>query len=205
MSLILQLDNIFKWVDLGETRVEILKGVSIKVQSGEFLAIMGASGSGKSTLLNLIGLLDTPSSGSLMLGNRETSHLNEEELAEARANKIGFIFQSFNLLSYMTARQNIELPMEYTQRPDPQGRSRDLLERMRLGHRAHAYPTTLSGGEKQRVAIARAMANEPSLLLADELMQELNRAGATILLVTHDEQVAKRAKTIVRMRDGRFV
>jgi putative ABC transport system ATP-binding protein len=196
-----------------------LKGISLCVQAGEFIAIMGASGSGKSTLLNLIGLLDTPSSGSLKVAGREASHLSEDELAVVRAHSIGFIFQSFNLLSYMTARQNIELPMGYAHRADARERSDRLLAQMRLEHRQHAYPTTLSGGERQRVAIARSLANAPSLLLADEptgsldshtgmeileLMQDLNRGGATILLVTHDGQVAKRAKRILRMSDGRL-
>jgi ABC-type lipoprotein export system ATPase subunit len=219
MSFILELTNVNKFVDLGQTRLEILKGISLRVQAGEFIAIMGASGSGKSTLLNLIGLLDTPSSGSLKVGGREAAHLSEDELARERAHSIGFIFQSFNLLPYMTARQNIELPLEYTQKAEVHKRSERLLAQMHLEHRADAYPKTLSGGERQRVAIARSLANEPSLILADEptgaldsktgedimmLMQTLNRAGATILLVTHDEHIAKRAKRILHMRDGRL-
>lgn len=219
MSELMRLENIFKWVGDGAGRTEILKGVSLNLQAGEFIAIMGASGSGKSTLLNVIGLLDTPSAGSLKMLGRETSHMAEDELAQVRSQAIGFIFQSFNLLPYMTARQNVELPMGYTRRADKHERSRRLLEKMRLDHREEAYPATLSGGEKQRVAIARALANEPSLLLADEptgaldsrigaeilqLMQDLNRAGATIVLVTHDEQVARKAHRILRIRDGRF-
>jgi len=219
VSELMRLENIFKWVGDGAGRTEILKGVSLNLQAGEFIAIMGASGSGKSTLLNVIGLLDTPSAGSLKMLGRETSHMAEDELAQVRSQAIGFIFQSFNLLPYMTARQNVELPMGYTRRADKHERSRRLLEKMRLDHREEAYPATLSGGEKQRVAIARALANEPSLLLADEptgaldsrigaeilqLMQDLNRAGATIVLVTHDEQVARKAHRILRIRDGRF-
>jgi ABC-type lipoprotein export system ATPase subunit len=219
MNEILRLENIYKWVDLGNTRVEILKGISMTVKKGEFIAIMGASGSGKSTLLNLIGLLDVPSAGSLKIVGKEASHLSEDELAQLRSHSIGFIFQSFNLLPYLTAKQNVELPMGYSHRSDMHERSRQLLSQMHLDHRDSAYPTTLSGGEKQRVAIARSLANEPPLLLADEptgaldsktgaeimeLMGELNRSGATILLVTHDEQVAKRAQRIMRMRDGRF-
>jgi len=219
MSELMRLENIFKWVGDGAGRTEILKDVSLNLQAGEFIAIMGASGSGKSTLLNVIGLLDTPSAGSLKMLGKETSHMAEDELAQVRSQAIGFIFQSFNLLPYMTARQNVELPMGYTRRADKHERSRRLLAQMRLDHREEAYPTTLSGGEKQRVAIARALANEPSLLLADEptgaldsrigaeilqLMQDLNRAGATIILVTHDEQVARKAHRILRIRDGRF-
>ena len=143
----------------------------------------------------------------------------EDELAKVRSHSIGFIFQSFNLLSYLTARQNVELPMGYTHRADRHDRSRQLLAQMRLDHRENAYPTTLSGGEKQRVAIARSLANEPALLLADEptgaldsktgkevmdLLGELNRGGATIILVTHDENVARRAQRIMRMKDGRI-
>jgi len=219
MAEVMRLENIFKWVGEAESRVDILKGISLSIQSGEFVAIMGASGSGKSTLLNLIGLLDTPSAGSLKMLERETAHMPEDELSEMRARSIGFIFQSFNLLPYLTARQNVELPMGYTQRTDRQERSIQLLTQMRLDHRINAYPTTLSGGEKQRVAIARSLANEPQLLLADEptgaldsktgyevmeLLGELNRQGATIVLVTHDENVAKRAQRTLRMRDGKF-
>jgi len=219
MAEVMRLENIFKWVGEAESRVDILKGISLSIQSGEFVAIMGASGSGKSTLLNLIGLLDTPSAGSLKMLERETAHMPEDELSEMRARSIGFIFQSFNLLPYLTARQNVELPMGYTQRTDRQERSIQLLTQMRLDHRINAYPTTISGGEKQRVAIARSLANEPQLLLADEptgaldsktgyevmeLLGELNRQGATIVLVTHDENVAKRAQRTLRMRDGKF-
>jgi len=219
MAEVMRLENIFKWVAKRKAAFDILKGISLSIQSGEFVAIMGASGSGKSTLLNLIGLLDTPSAGSLKMLERETAHMPEDELSEMRARSIGFIFQSFNLLPYLTARQNVELPMGYTQRTDRQERSIQLLTQMRLDHRINAYPTTLSGGEKQRVAIARSLANEPQLLLADEptgaldsktgyevmeLLGELNRQGATIVLVTHDENVAKRAQRTLRMRDGKF-
>jgi ABC-type lipoprotein export system ATPase subunit len=219
MSELMRLENIFKWVGEGEGRTEILKGISLTLQAGEFTAIMGASGSGKSTLLNLIGLLDTPSAGSLKMLGKETSHLTEDELAKVRAHAIGFIFQSFNLLPYLTARQNVELPMGYTRQADKHERSRRLLAQMHLDHRENAYPATLSGGEKQRVAIARSLANEPPVLLADEptgaldsktgkevmdLLSALNRGGATVLLVTHDETVARRAQRIMRMKDGRF-
>lgn len=215
---ILKLANVHKWVGDGPERIQILRGISFSLNAGEFVAIMGASGSGKSTLMNLIGLLDVPSAGSLKLLGREASRLAEDELAALRAESIGFIFQSFNLLPYLSAQENIELPMSYAhERQTLHERSRELLVEMNLSHRARAYPTTLSGGERQRVAIARALANHPKLLLADEptgaldsqtgvqimnLLGELNKKGATIVVVTHDETVAKRARRIIRMKDG---
>ena len=189
------------------------------VDAGEFIAIMGASGSGKSTLLNLIGLLDLPSAGQLWINGKDAAILPEDELAQIRAHTIGFIFQSFNLLPYLTAMENVALPMGYTHRTETIERSRTLLTQMNLQHRLFARPNTLSGGEKQRVAIARALANEPPLLLADEptgaldsktgiqimdLLGELNKNGATVIVVTHDENVAKRAQRVLRMRDGKF-
>lgn len=219
MSAVLELEDVHKWVDLGGQRIDILKGITLRVERGEFIAIMGASGSGKSTLLNLIGLLDLPSAGVLRINDHAAQSLPEDQLARLRAHSLGFIFQSFNLIPYLTARQNVELPMSYTHREDRHARSAHLLERMHLAHRGEAYPATLSGGERQRVAIARALANEPPLLLADEptgaldsktgadimgLIQDLNRGGATVVLVTHDEQVARRAHRILRMRDGLF-
>ncbi len=219
MMELMRLEGICKYVGEGQGRTDILKGVSMTLQAGEFIAIMGASGSGKSTLLNVIGLLDSPSSGRFLLNGHDASTLSEDELAHTRARTIGFIFQSFNLLSYLTAMENVMLPMGYTHHPSPEERSQALLEQMNMQHRLHARPSTLSGGEKQRVAIARALANDPPLLLADEptgaldsktgvqimdLLNELNRKGAAIVVVTHDENVAKRAHRILRMRDGRF-
>ncbi len=220
MAEILRLENVHKWVGEGEARIEILKGVSMTLNEGDFVAIMGASGSGKSTLLNLIGLLDVPSAGALLVGGKDVSKLMDDEMASLRAKTIGFIFQSFNLLPYLTARENVELPMSYTHRSDKTHRSQELLEQMNLSHRVNAYPTTLSGGERQRVAIARSLANEPALLLADEptgaldsktgvqilsLMTDLHQRGSTIVLVTHDEQVGRKAQKIMKMSDGRFV
>lgn len=219
MNEILRLDRVSKWVGEGEGRTDILQEVSLVVKQGEFVAIMGPSGSGKSTLLNLIGLLDSPSSGSIWMLGKDTALLNENTLATLRAQSIGFIFQTFNLLPYLTARQNIALPLAYTRNPEAPGRVEKLLQRVKLTHRAGAYPTTLSGGEKQRVAIARALANEPTLLLADEptgaldtvtggqilgFLGELHHGGATLLLITHDESVAHRAQRILFLRDGRF-
>jgi len=215
----MRLQEIYKWVGDGDARTEILKGVSMTVDAGEFIAIMGASGSGKSTLLNLIGLLDLPSAGQLWINGKDAAILPEDELAQIRAHTIGFIFQSFNLLPYLTAMENVALPMGYTHRTETIERSRTLLTQMNLQHRLFARPNTLSGGEKQRVAIARALANEPPLLLADEptgaldsktgiqimdLLGELNKNGATVIVVTHDENVAKRAQRVLRMRDGKF-
>ena len=211
--------DVHQWYGVDAGRTEVLRGVSLQVPKGEFLAIMGASGSGKSTLMNLIGLLDSPSAGHIFFDGRDVSKLTEDESAQLRASSIGFIFQSFNLLPYLTACENIELGMTYGQRPNARQRALDLLSRVRLDHRAQAYPRTLSGGERQRVAIARALANEPLLILADEptgaldsrtgveileLIGELHRQGTTVILVTHDDAVARRAQRIVRMKDGRF-
>jgi putative ABC transport system ATP-binding protein len=219
MAEVLQLQNIQKWVGQGSGRTDILRGVSMVLNQGEFIAIMGASGSGKSTLLNMIGLLDRPSAGSMRLLGREVATVADDEQATLRSQHLGFIFQSFHLLPYLSAQENIELPMLYTRRADRAARAKALLEQMSLTHRRNAYPGTLSGGERQRVAIARAFANEPTLILADEptgaldsktgvqildLLSALHRAGRTIIVVTHDENVAKRAQRTLRMVDGRF-
>jgi len=216
---LMRLDNIHKWIGDGESRIEILKGISLTFKSGEFTAIMGASGSGKSTLLNMIGLLDSPSAGQIFINGKDVATLADDDLAQVRAHSIGFIFQSFNLLSYLNARDNVLLPMSYTKRENATERSEMLLSQMNMQHRLTAYPTTLSGGEKQRVAIARSLANNPPLLLADEptgaldsktgaqiltLLKELNHQGTAIVLVTHDESVASHAQRILHMRDGRF-
>jgi putative ABC transport system ATP-binding protein len=219
MGEILRLENVCKSVGEGDSRLSILNNVSMSLFAGEFVAIMGASGSGKSTLLNILGLLDLPSSGTFTLLGKEVSKLDENELALFRARSIGFIFQSFNLLSYLTAEQNVVLPMGYTHHSGAHARGQDLLAQVNLSHRANAYPTTLSGGERQRVAIARALANEPALILADEptgaldsktgvqimdMIGELHRKGTTVIVVTHDETIARRAQKVMRMRDGRF-
>ncbi len=216
---LLRLEHVSKWVSEGEGRTDILKKVSLSLRAGEFLAIMGASGSGKSTLLNILGLLDSASEGMIRLAGQDISKLSEDELAALRAKTIGFVFQTFNLLPYLTAQENVELPMAYTQREDAHIRSRKLLTDMKLEHRLKAYPKTLSGGERQRVAIARALANEPSLILADEptgsldshsgsqvmdLLNDLHRKGTTVVLVTHDDHIAQRAQRVLHMTDGRF-
>jgi ABC-type lipoprotein export system ATPase subunit len=216
---IVRLEHIYKWAGEGESRISILNGIDLSLQSGEYLAIMGASGCGKSTLLHLIGLLDVPSSGSIHFLGRETSTLTDKEASTLRAHSIGFVFQTFNLLSYLTSQENVALPMGYVGRPDTEARSLELLKKMKMEHRVTAYPSTMSGGERQRVAIARALANEPALILADEptgaldshtgkqimdFLSELHRLGSTILLVTHDETIARRADRILHMRDGQF-
>ena len=215
---ILRLEGVQKWVGEDSSRLLILRGISFVVNAGEFVAIMGASGSGKSTLMNLIGLLDSPSAGTLSVLGQEVSRLSEDRLARLRAESIGFIFQSFNLLPYLNAQENVELPMSYAHARDTQReRSGQLLSEMQLSHRSGAYPATLSGGERQRVAIARSLVNHPKLLLADDptgaldsktgiqimnLLEGLHRQGMTLIVVTHDESVAKRAGRIIRMKDG---
>jgi putative ABC transport system ATP-binding protein len=204
----------------GEGRVEAVAGVSLSVASGEWLSVVGPSGSGKSTLMNLLGLLDRPTSGSYALGGREVSNLKGGELARARRELVGFVFQSYNLLPRRSARENVELPMIYAGvgRRRRKRRAKEALERVGLTDRARHKPSELSGGQAQRVAIARALANDPALLLADEptgnldsvstediigLFEDLNSSGTTLVVVTHDANVATRADRTVEMRDGR--
>ena len=204
----------------GESKVEAVAGVSLSVASGEWLSVVGPSGSGKSTLMNLLGLLDRPTSGSYALGGREVSKLKGGELARARRELVGFVFQSYNLLPRQSARENVELPMIYAGvgRRERKRRAMGALERVELTYRASHKPSELSGGQAQRVAIARALANDPAMLLADEptgnldsvssddimgLFEELNSSGTTLIVVTHDANVATRADRSVEMRDGK--
>jgi putative ABC transport system ATP-binding protein len=206
----------------GENRVEALTGVNMNVELGEWIAIMGPSGSGKSTLMNLIGLLDRPTSGSYKLNGRDVSSLRGSELARARRDLIGFVFQSYNLLPRESALGNVELPMVYAGvgRKERRKRALGLLETVGLAERAHHRPPELSGGQMQRVAIARALVNGPALLLADEptgnldtlsgaeildLFEELNASGVTVVVVTHDAEVAVRTQRVVELRDGLMV
>ncbi|HDM36371.1 MAG TPA: ABC transporter ATP-binding protein [Candidatus Syntrophoarchaeum butanivorans] len=215
-------ENLRKTFLLGEVAVEALKGVSIRVVRGEFLALMGASGSGKSTLLNLMGCLDRPTSGRVLIDGIDTSRLSENELARIRREKIGFIFQQFNLIKTLNALENVALPMVFkgVERSRRISRAEELLEQVGLGDRRYHKPSKMSGGEQQRVAIARALANEPDIIFADEptgnldtaagdmvmeILSGLNREGRTIVIVTHDPEVAERAWRILRMRDGRIV
>jgi putative ABC transport system ATP-binding protein len=207
---------------LGGATVHALRGVALDLQQGEFVAIMGPSGSGKSTLMNLLGLLDRPSAGRYLLGGEDVLRLDPDQHADLRSRKIGFVFQTFNLLRRSTALENVELPLVYAGLPKAERRRRAAaaLDRVGLGDRRNHWPGQLSGGEQQRVAIARALANDPLLVLADEptgaldsvtsleimaLFQALNRAGRTIVLVTHDPDVARHATRIVTMQDGRAI
>ena len=206
----------------GENRVEALSGINMNVEPGEWIAIMGPSGSGKSTLMNLFGLLDRPTSGSYKLDGREVSRLRDSELACARRDLIGFVFQSYNLLPRESALKNVELPMVYAGvgRKERRKRALGVLETVGLAERAYHRPPELSGGQMQRVAIARALVNGPALLLADEptgnldsvsgaeildLFEELNASGVTVVVVTHDAEVAARTQRVVELRDGRIV
>jgi putative ABC transport system ATP-binding protein len=205
-----------------ETIVHALAGVSLSIDAGDYVAIMGPSGSGKSTLMNLIGCLDTPTSGSYVLKGREIATMNDDELAQIRNKEIGFIFQTFNLLPRADAVQNVELPLVYSGLPRRERRERAerALDSVGLGTRKHHRPNEMSGGQRQRVAIARALVNGPSILLADEptgnldsktgdeilaLMDELHRGGNTIILVTHEDELAQHAARVVRLRDGKIV
>ncbi len=203
----------------GET-VEALADVSLRIEDGEFVAIVGSSGSGKSTLMNILGLLDLPSTGSYRLGGEETSGLSPATQAQWRNKRIGFVFQTFHLLPRTSALENVELPLLYSDRNSLHGLGRRALEMVGLGDRVSHRPSELSGGQQQRVAIARALVNEPDLLLADEptgnldrrsadevlaIFQSLNRAGRTIVLVTHDPEVASHCRRVARIERGRMV
>ena len=210
-----------KVYDTGAAEVRAMDGVNLVIQPSEYAAIMGPSGSGKSTLMNLIGCLDTPTSGQYFLRGQEASRLSEDELAEIRNREIGFVFQTFHLLPRSTAIRNVELPLVYSgvRAAVRRDRALELLQLVGLEARAEHHPNQLSGGERQRVAIARALVNRPSLLLADEptgnldsrtsgeilaLLDELHGRGHTILLVTHDPEVGRRARRVIRVRDGRI-
>ena len=205
---------------MGEQKVSALDGVDFRIEKGEFVAIMGPSGSGKSTLMNLLGCLDLPSSGIYRLENLDIQDLKSNQLAEVRNRRIGFVFQSFNLLPRATALENTELPLLYGRVPKSTEIAFQALERVGLAHRAKHKPTELSGGERQRVAIARALVNGPAIILADEptgnldsttgkeilnLFLELNQEGVTLILVTHEQKIAEQAKRIMQMRDGKII
>ena len=199
--------------------MHVLKGIDLDIQRGEYVALMGPSGSGKSTLMNLLGCLDTPTSGTYVLADRDVSGMGEQELAEVRNQEIGFVFQTFNLIPRQTALDNVALPLVYAGigKEERLERAAEVLRSVGLGDRMHHQPNQLSGGQRQRVAIARALVNKPSLILADEptgnldstssdevlkLFDEIHAAGNTLVVVTHEEEVARHAKRVIRLRDG---
>ncbi len=215
-------EDVTKVYTMGEVEVRALDGVSFVIQRGEFVAIMGPSGSGKSTVMHLLGCLDRPTSGQILLEGLDISQATDNKLAEIRNAKIGFVFQQFNLLPRESALRNVETPAIYarTKRAERMRRAQELLERVGLGDRLFHIPAQLSGGERQRVAIARALMNDPAILLADEptgnldtrtgeeilaLFQDLHREGRTVVLVTHDRRVAECASRIIHMQDGRIL
>ena len=220
--MLLELKHIYKTYRNGDEDVPILKDVSLSIEKGEYLAIMGPSGSGKSTLMNIIGCLDKPSSGEFTLDGKDMLSLNDNELSEIRAHQIGFVFQSFQLLKGETAIQNVMLPLSFAgvKRSERRDIAQKALERVGLAERVNFLPTQLSGGQKQRVAIARALVNNPDIILADEptgaldqksgksvmeLFEQLNREGVTIILITHDENVGKRANRLLHIVDGEIL
>lgn len=221
-NLVIEVKDIYKTYDLGDIKVRALKGVSLEINNGDFVSIMGASGSGKSTFMNIIGCLDKPTSGEYYLDNNQVSSMESDELAEIRNIKIGFVFQSFNLLARTTALENVELPMIYNN-TDSKKRSElasDAIIKVGLDGREHHLPSQLSGGQQQRVAIARAIVNDPSIILADEptgnldsqtsieimeIFKDLNRQGKTIIMITHERDIAENAQRIITFKDGYII
>lgn len=218
-NVLLSMKNIVRKFEVGNEVVTILKGIDLDVEEGDFLAILGPSGSGKSTLMNIIGCLDTPTSGEYYLRNQNIAQMNEKQLALIRNKEIGFIFQSYFLLQKIDAMENVKVPLYYADIDvkEQNERAKELLIKVGLEERMHFYPKQLSGGLQQRVAIARALANHPSIILADEptgaldqktgkqiieLFQELNKEGVTIIMITHDASIAAHAKRIVKILDG---
>lgn len=216
---IIRLTSIHKNYKVGMEIVRALRGVSVSIHRNEYVALMGPSGSGKSTLMNILGCLDTPTSGAYFLNGKDVSKLQDNELAEIRNKEIGFVFQTFNLLPRSTALDNVALPLVYAgqARNDRLRRAEEVMEQVGLSDRTHHRPNELSGGQRQRVAVARALVNNPSIILADEptgnldtktsieimgLLQDIHNAGNTIILVTHEEDIALHAHRIIRLRDG---
>ena len=220
MTNVVTLDQVYKTYDLGEIKVPVLKGVNLKIKKGEWVSLMGPSGSGKTTLMNIVGLLDTPTSGNYLLNEEMASAKNDDDLSNLRNNHIGFVFQTFNILPQLNAWQNVALPLNYsTQNQTPRKIAMELLDKVGLKERATHRPNELSGGERQRVAVARALSNNPSLILADEptgnldsktgkdvleLFEQLHSEGITILMVTHDTEVAERSQRIINILDGKI-
>jgi len=218
---VIRVEDVHKYYDLGETRVHALRGVTVAIGRGEFVAIMGASGGGKSTFMNILGCLDRPTSGTYLLEGIDVSKHDKKALALIRNQKLGFVFQGFNLLARTTAQENTELPTLYTKisKVEREKRAAESLAMVGLADRAHHFPSQMSGGQQQRVAIARALVNRPSILLADEptgnldsrtaveimeILQKLNESGLTIVLVTHEHDIAQFAKRVLVFRDGKI-
>ena len=217
--MIIKTDNLKRSFQVGSEKVEALKGINLSVEKGEFLSIMGPSGSGKTTLMNIIGCLDTPSSGSYYLNNKLVNDLEDDELAFIRNKEIGFVFQSFHLLAKNSALNNVLLPLKYAgvNQDEAYTLAKNVLDKVGLSDRLNHDPSELSGGQQQRVAIARALVNKPSIIFADEptgnldsqtgddvmnLFKELNNQGQTIILITHEEDIAKQSKRIINIKDG---
>lgn len=218
---VIRVEEVHKYYELGETRVHALRGVSLEIQPGEFVAVMGASGSGKSTFMNILGCLDRPSSGSYFLEGINVALHDKRALALIRNQKIGFVFQGFNLLARTTALENVELPTMYAKidKEERRRRATEALAKVSLADRAHHFPSQMSGGQQQRVAVARALVNKPSILLADEptgnldsrtsveimeVFQDLNDRGLTLVMVTHEHDIAEFAKRVIVFRDGKI-
>ena len=221
MNLACSIRDVTKEYHLGDEPIRALRGVSLDVPEGDYVAVMGPSGSGKSTLLNLLGCLDRPTAGTILLGPDDVSRLNDDELSEIRASRIGFIFQSYNLIQQLTVLENIQVPLYYQGRlaGNQRRRCEELAEMVGLGDRLKHRPAQLSGGQQQRVAIARSLANDPTFILADEptgnldsatsreileLLAGLNRQGKTIIMVTHEEDIGNQAQRVIRLMDGQL-
>lgn len=222
MQNIIQLKNVHKDFVMGDTKIHAVEAANLDIKKGDFVAIVGPSGSGKSTMMNLVGALDLASEGDIFLDDVNIEHLGESELAQVRGKKIGFIFQTFNLIPTQNALENIMMPMIFQGIPKEKRteRAKELLAKVRLSHRAEHLPNELSGGERQRVAIARALANDPEVILADEptgnldtktgeqivkLFMQLNKEGKTVIMVTHDLELARKANKIIKLKDGMIV
>ena len=216
----IELENITKVYQMGKVDVPALRGITLNIERGEMLAIIGASGSGKSTLMHIIGCLDKPTSGSYLLEGADVNQLNDNKLAEIRSKKLGFVFQEYNLLSRASAAANVELPLVYGDGRNRRKRALEALERVGLAERSNHKPTELSGGEQQRVAIARALVNNPAVILADEptgnldsavtaeiisIFKKLNQDGITVIMVTHEMDIAEQTQRIIRLYDGKVI
>jgi putative ABC transport system ATP-binding protein len=219
MSALIEITRLYKNYEMGTHTVQVLKGINLSIQTNEYVALMGPSGSGKSTLMNILGCLDTPSSGQYILNGTDVSSMQDDALAAVRNKEIGFVFQQFNLLPRLTALQNVALPLLYAgvSKTQREAQAAAMLQKVNLADRMHHKPNELSGGQCQRVAIARALVNDPAMILADEptgnldsntsaeimdILDKIHSGGNTIILVTHEEDIALHAKRIIRLRDG---